>query len=283
MGTLFYEKAATADDPEALALVWQLYYETLGASVVLASEAADVQRYKAAWQETEDKVQDLKFELNCRMGEISKLKQKARKNENSSCDNVKLMFNDQPKSLHITVNKDHISLSEAQEGKPGGEALRIERSPIANGFSSDTPATTPDSVMDTQQNLTLSSLISIPFLSSSGTAGKFSSIHSVPSPSPSGRYLSYKSFTTLVHRLTRKRVRIHSEVDVVQPVWYPRSGGSVLTNGSVRTRYETGSIARFKVRLNPSTCDTVGQPTKEYRDWAVAKAEQKYGELFVPG
>lgn len=131
--------------------------------------------------------------------------------------------------------------------------------------------------------VTLSSPISIPFCSSPATIRSSGRTQSAPdAPPSSSRYLGSRGFSTLVNRLTRRKVRIYSEVDVVQPVWYPKSGGSVMTNGSVRTRYETGSIARFKVKLNPSTCDTVGQQTKEYRDWAVAKAERKYGELFVP-
>lgn len=282
LGTLFYEKAASGDDPESVALVWQLYQEILGSSVALAAEAAVGQHYKSCWQEHEDKMHSLKFELNCRMGEIHKLRQRLQKDGlasgDSSSSDVKLLFNDRHKPLHITVSKDHISLSEAANDS----SFRIERTPEA-GSASDclTPDTNGDSIMDNTP-VTLSSPISIPF-SSSATIRSSGRVQSAPdAPPSSSRYLSSKGFSTLVNRLTRRKVRIYSEVDVVQPVWYPKSGGSVMTNGSVRTRYETGSIARFKVKLNPSTCDTVGQQTKEYRDWAVAKAERKYGELFVP-
>ncbi|KAG5361349.1 hypothetical protein CJU90_2735 [Yarrowia sp. C11] len=290
LGTQLYEKAAAGDDPEAVALVWQLYQEILGSSVALAAEAAVGQQYKTCWQENEDKMHSLRFELNCRMGEIHKLRQKLGGKEAGlsscgagtagDCGNVKLLFNDRAKPLHITVNKDHISLSEATES----EAFRIERSPgIGGGTDCCTPDTNGgDSIMDhTNTPVTLSSPISIPF-SSSATIRGSGRVQSAPEQPSSSRYLSSKSLSTFVNRLTRRKVRIYSEVDVVQPMWYPKSGGSVMTNGSVRTRYETGSIARFKVKLNPSTCDTVGQQTKEYRDWAVAKAERKYGELFVP-
>lgn len=278
LGTLFYEKAATGDDPEAMALVWQLYQEILGSSVVLAAEAAVGQQYKNSWQENEDKMHSLRLELNCRMGEIHRLRQKLGKDA-VSCGtdsrDVKVLFNDRNKPLHITVNKDHISLSEAIES----EAFKTQQSP-ETGSDCCTLDTNGGSIMDNSP-MTLSSPISIPLSSSATTRGN-ERVLSAPEQPSSSRYLSTKRFPSLVSRLTRRKVRIYSEVDVVQPVWYPKSGGSVMTNGSVRTRYETGSIARFKVKLNPSTCDTVGQQTKEYRDWAVAKAERKYGELFVP-
>lgn len=276
LGSLFYEKAASGDDPESVALVWQLYQEILGSSVALAAEAAVGQQYKNCWQEHEEKMHSLRFELNCRMGEIHKLRQKlGGKDALSSC-------------CTSAGGKEHISASEATTTNDSPDSAdattsRFERSPEAAGCSDClTPDTSGgDSIMDNTP-VTLSSPISIPF-SSSATLRSSGRVQSAPdAPPSSSRYLSSKGFSTFVNRLTRRKVRIYSEVDVVQPVWYPKSGGSVMTNGSVRTRYETGSIARFKVKLNPSTCDTVGQQTKEYRDWAVAKAERKYGELFVP-
>lgn len=216
LGSLFYEKAASGDDPEAVALVWQLYNEILGSSVALAAEAQASQMYK-------DKLQSLKIELRCRTMEIQRLREVLESREN--------------RSREFTQSRD----------------------------SHDNYSPYPNSIMDQTSPV-----------SSSTTLGR----RTQSADQPNSRYLSSKSFSTFVNRLTRRKVRIYSEVDVVQPVWYPKSGGSVLTNGSIRTRYETGSIARFKVKLNPSTCDTVGQQTKEYRDWAVAKAERKYGELF---
>ncbi|KAG5354586.1 hypothetical protein CJU89_6360 [Yarrowia sp. B02] len=242
LGTLFYEKAASGDDPEGVALVWQLYHEILGSSVALAAEAALGQQYKSVWQENENRIQSLRFELSCRKEEVQRLKKLIEKSGYLSCDDTEV-------ELGLIGSKPH-------DFKEKMEHFDLSQ-------NSPNSSSTIESIMDQTAN-----------------TSPYSSKHSVrPHTSPDCNSSRYR-ISTFVNRLTRRKVRIYSEVDVVQPVWYPKSGGSVMTNGSVRTRYETGSIARFKVKLNPSTCDTVGQQTKEYRDWAVAKAERKYGELF---